>query len=351
VRIVGTTTLGVLAAACGGTVPPPVQPTTAPSPKPTVQAIRITDIQIQSASGSYIAADKGYFTSEGIEPQFIAVPSAEQVTAIVSESADVAGAAINAQLFNALARGLPIKLMADHGANLKNASAGGLAVRKDLVDSGMYKGPADLKGQKFAVGTQPKTSTSDIALTRYLQTTAGLTEDDLDIVSIGFPEMIPAFASQAIWASYWQEPFTTIAMDQGLITRGPIGYDMYPEQQIAVLVFGKKLAENKDLSLRYLRAYTRGVRDYVKALIDKDPKALEEVVPILIQHTTVKDPAIFQKTIPSGLKSDPVPNTKSIADDLEWFVQAGKVEKTFDLTPYLDIALVQEAIKQVGPPK
>jgi NitT/TauT family transport system substrate-binding protein len=118
-----------------------------------------------------------------------------------------------------------------------------------------------------------------------------------------------------------------------------------------VLVFGKKLAENKDLSLRYLRAYTRGVRDYVKAIIDKDPKAFDEVVPILIQHTTVKDPAIFQKTIPSGLKSDPVPNTRSITDDLEWFVQAGKVEKTFDLSPYLDVALVQEAIKQVGPPK
>jgi hypothetical protein len=32
------------------------------------------------------------------------VPSAEQVTGIVSESADVAGAAIKPQLFNALAR-------------------------------------------------------------------------------------------------------------------------------------------------------------------------------------------------------------------------------------------------------
>jgi NitT/TauT family transport system substrate-binding protein len=311
--------------------------------------VRITDIQITSASGSYIAAEKGYFKDEGIEPQFLPVASAEQVTAIVSDSADVAGAAINAQLFNALARGLPIKMMADHGANLKDASAGGLAVRKDLVDSGAYTGAADLKGRKFAVGAQPKTSTADIALSRWLESQAGLTEDDLDTTIIGLPDMIAAFASKNIDASYWQEPFTTIALDQGLIVRGPIAYEMYPEQQIAVLVFGKKLADNRDLSLRYLRAYTRGVRDYVKGLIQKDPKTMAEVVPILIKHTTVKDPALFQKAIPSGLKADPVPNVKSITDDLGWFVKAGQVQQQFDLGPYLDAALVQEAVQQVGP--
>jgi len=116
-----------------------------------------------------------------------------------------------------------------------------------------------------------------------------------------------------------------------------------------VLVFGKKLADNRDLSLRYLRAYTRGVRDYVKGLIQKDPKTMAEVVPILIQHTTVKDPTLFQKAIPSGLKADPVPNVKSITDDLGWFVKSGQVQQQFDLSPYLDVGLVQEAIQQVGP--
>jgi NitT/TauT family transport system substrate-binding protein len=324
-------------------------PTTAPAASTPLVPVRITDIQITSAAGSYIAAEKGYFKEEGIEARFMAVPSAEQVTAIVSDSADVAGAAINAQLFNALARGLPIKMMADHGANLKDASAGGLAVRKDLVDSGAYTAAADLKGRKFAVGAQPKTSTADIALTRWLQANAGLTEDDLDTAVIGLPDMLAAFASKNIEASYWQEPFTTIALDQGLIVRGPIAYEMYPEQQIAVLVFGKKLSDNRDLSLRYLRAYTRGVRDYVKGLIHKDPRLRSEVVPILIQHTTVKDPNLFEKAIPSGLKSDPVPNVTSITDDLAWFVQSGQVQQTFDLGPYLDVGLVQQAIEQVGP--
>ncbi len=358
-------TSGLLAEACSPAAPaapPPTPqaasaPTTAPQPgattAPAVTAppvtVRITDIQITSAAGSYIAAENGYFKTEGIDPQFLQVGAADQVTAIVSDSADVAGAAINAQLFNALARGLPIKMMADHGANLKDASAGGLAVRKDVVDSGAYTGAASLKGRKFAVGAQAKTSTADIALTRWLEAQAGLTEDDLDTTVIGLPDMIAAFASKNIDASYWQEPFTTIALDQGLIVRGPIGYEMYPDQQIAVLVFGKKLADNRDLSLRYLRAYTRGVRDYVKALIQKDPAKMEEVVPILVQHTTVKEPTLFQKAIPSGLKADPLPNVKSITDDLAWFVKSGQVQQVFDLGPFLDSALVQEAVQQVGP--
>src|SRR5947209_10742669 len=189
--------------AAGPTVAP-AAPTTAPAASAPLVPVRITDIQITSAAGSYIAAEKGYFKDEGIEPRFMAVPTADQITAIVSDSADVAGAAINAQLYNALARGLPIKMMADHGANLKGASAGGLAVRKDLVDSGAYTGAADLKGRKFAVGAQPKTSTADIALTRWLQANAGLTEDDLDTAVIGLPDMLAAFASKNIEASYWQ---------------------------------------------------------------------------------------------------------------------------------------------------
>ena len=386
VRLLGASGIGLLAAACASgagpaTAPPPTQPAAptsppaqaaAPTSPPTLAptavpaattqpvataapaatrppaTVRITDIQITSAAGSYIAAEKGYFREEGIQAQFMPVPTADQVTAIVSDSADVAGAAINAQLFNALARGLPIKMMADHGANLRNASAGGVVFRKDLADTGQLSGPADLKRQRVGVGTPPGTSTADIAFSRYLEQ-AGLTEKDLEMVLLSFPDILPAFVSQNIAAAYWQEPFTTIAVKQGVVVRGPIGFDLYPEQQIAVLVFGRGIQADRDLSLRYLRAYTRGVRDYVKGIINKDQKTFGEVAPILIQHTTVKDVSLLQEAIPSGLKPEPVPNQQSIVDDLDWFVKQGQVSQKFDVTQYLDLALVQEAIRQVGP--
>ncbi len=306
---------------------------------------RITDIQITSAAGSYIAAEKGYFAEEGIQAEFVPVGTADQVPAIVSGSADAAGAAINAFLYNAFARGLPVKIVADHGANLKDASAGGWAVRKDLVDSGAYQGPASVRGWKVALGNAG--STPDIALDRFLQT-GGLRYEDVDLTILNFPDQIPAFANKVIDAAYWQEPFTTIAVERGLVVRGPIGYDVYPNQQIAGVLFGDKLLGDRQAGIRFLRAYTRGVRDYVKAMLDRDPTLFEQVVPILIEHTTVKDRALFEKAIPSGLKADPIPNVQSMIDDQEWFIAHGFVSQRVNVPDFVDLSLIEEAIRQLG---
>jgi ABC-type nitrate/sulfonate/bicarbonate transport system substrate-binding protein len=324
-----------VAAATAARAAPPGPPLTA----------RITDIQITSAAGSYIAAEKGYFAEEGIQAEFLPVGTADQVPAVVSGSADVAGAAINAFLYNAFARGLPVKIVADHGANLANASAGGWAVRKDLVDSGAYQGPASVRGWKVALGNAG--STPDVALDRFLQT-GGLRYEDVDLTLLNFPDQIPAFANKVIDAAYWQEPFTTIAVERGLVVRGPIGYEVYPNQQIAGVLFGDKLLGDRQAGIRYLRAYTRGVRDYVKALIDRDPATFEQVVPILIEHTTVKDRTLFEKAVPSGLKADPIPNVQSMVDDQEWYLAHGFQNQRVNVADLVDLSLIEEVIRQLG---
>jgi NitT/TauT family transport system substrate-binding protein len=337
------------------TKPPAVAPTAAapgaaaPSPPPAPRepaTVRITDIQITSAAGSYLAAAKGYFQEEGIQAEFVPMAGADQVPAVVSGTAHVSGTAINAFLFNAFARGLPLKIVADHGANLPNASAGGWVVRKDLVDSGAYRGPADVRGWRVASGTPG--SAADIALDRFLQT-GGLTLRDVELVILPFPDVIPALANRAVDAAYYQEPFTTIAVERGLAVRGPIGYDAYPYQQIGVVLFGEKLTGDRALGLRYLRAYTRGVRDYVKGLIERDPAKFEEVVPVLIERTTVKDRALFEKAIPSGLKADPIPNVQSIIDDQEWYLAHELIQQRVNLADFIDLSLIEEVIRQLGP--
>jgi NitT/TauT family transport system substrate-binding protein len=373
----GSASLGLLATACGSqAAPAPGASTSVPasaasaSAKPagasapaspaassasgSAQAkaglaeVKITDIQITSAAGAYIAAEKGYFRDEGIQPTFVTMGSQDQIPALLSGTGDVAGTAIAASLYNALARGVSITMVADHGANLKNASAGGVAIRKDLVDSGKYKGPADMKGWRVTQGLPE--STAEIALDKFLHQ-GGLSLSDIDYQHLGFPETVTAFANKGIDAAYFQEPFTTIALNQGLIVRGPIGYDIYPNQQIACVAFGQKLSGNKDLSLRYVRAYLRGVRDYVKGLIEKDQAMFDQVVPILIQHTTVKQQELFQKAIPSGLRPDATPNVQSLKDDLAYMIDKGFVKQQFDLSKYIDLSFIEQANKDLGPYK
>src|SRR3954451_12219033 len=252
------------AAGAASTVVPAAAGAVAPTKPPEPARVRITDAQITSAAGSYIAAEKGYFREEGIEVEFI--PSgADQVPIVVADQADVAGAPINAFLFNAFARGIPLRVVADHGANLPGASAGGMVIRKDLVDSGEYQGPASTRGWRIASATQG--SITDIAIDRWVRS-GGLSRSDVEQVYLSFPDTAAAFANRGIEAAYYQEPFTTIAVDRGLIARGPIAYEIYPYQQIGVLLFGERLLRDRALSQRHVRAYVRGVRDYVRAMID-----------------------------------------------------------------------------------
>jgi ABC-type nitrate/sulfonate/bicarbonate transport system substrate-binding protein len=316
----------------------------APTRPPPLARVRITDAQITSAAGSYIAAEKGYFREEGIEVEFVPT-GADQVPVVVADQADVAGAPINAFLFNAFARGIPLRVVADHGANLPGASAGGMVIRKDLVDGGDYQGPASVRGWRIASATQG--SITDIAIDRWVQS-GGLQRSDVEQVYLSFPDTAAAFANKGIEAAYYQEPFTTVAVDRGLIVRGPIAYEIYPYQQIGVLLFGERLLADRALSQRHVRAYVRGVRDYVKAMIDREPAAFDEIVPILIEHTAVKDRALFDKAVPSGLKADPVPNVQSMTDDQEWFVAHGFQPQRVNVQDMVELSFVQQAIRELG---
>lgn len=368
--------LGLLAAACGSQgAPGPSNPSTAGASKPPSTAasaagssspaapaatsasasaaarpgltsVKITDIQITSAAGSYIADAKGYFKEEGIQADFVKMGGGDQIPAIVSGSADVTGTAIAVSLYNAFGRDLPLKMVADHGANLKDASAGGLVVRKDLADQ--FKGPASIKGWKVAEAVPA--STPDVAMDKWLHT-AGLTLKDIKITYLGFPETITALTNKAIDASYFQEPFTTIGLNQGILVRAVPAWEMYLNQQIAVVVFGPKMNNNRDLSQRFMRGYLRGVRDYVKGLIQKDQAMFDQVVPILIEHTTVKQRDLFEKAIPSGLRPDGMPNVQSIKDDLAYFTQNGDIATKFDIDKYIDLSYIQQANKDLGVPK
>jgi NitT/TauT family transport system substrate-binding protein len=177
----------------------------------------------------------------------------------------------------------------------------------------------------------------------------GLTQADVEMVALPFPDMLPAFDNRAIDAAFPQEPFTTMGVDRGLFVRALIASEIYPYQQVGILLFGDKLVSDRALGMRYMRAYVRGVRDYVRAMIDRDPAAFAEVVPILIEYTTVKDRALYEKAIPSGLKADPIPNVQSIVDDQEWYLARGYTSQRVNVRDYIDTSFVEQAVRELGP--
>ena len=102
--------------------------------------------------GLFIADKKGYFKAEGLNVNFIRFDSAARMVApLGTGQLDIGGGAPSAGLYNAFARGIDIRIVADKGSSPPGFGFAPLMIRKDLVDSGRFKTFADMKGLKLAI--------------------------------------------------------------------------------------------------------------------------------------------------------------------------------------------------------
>ncbi|MEN3276897.1 MAG: NitT/TauT family transport system substrate-binding protein, partial [Massilia sp.] len=126
-------------------------------------ALRVGVSGASSDAVFYIAHKKNYFKEEGLTVAFTQFDSAAKMVAPLGNGQlDVGGGSPSAGLYNAVARGIDIKIVADKGSTPPGYGFQPLLVRKDLVDSGRYKTLKDLKGMKIAGSAPGSASTSTL---------------------------------------------------------------------------------------------------------------------------------------------------------------------------------------------
>ena len=309
-----------------------------------LQTVKVGDLGILSSAGNYIAKEKGYFEEEGLDVEFIKLSTSDQIVALTTGDLDVGAGAITAAVYNANSEDIKIKIIADHGTLMKNMSNTSFVVRKDLIESGQFNGYVDLKGLR--IGTPSLGNNVEIFLEKVLEK-GNLTLDDVLPVVLGYPEMLTAFENGSIDAAIYNEPFITFGINSGLIERWAEGYDIYPNQQIAAIMFSSRLAEeDKELGKKYVKAYVRGLRDYADAFqkgINRD-----EIVDILVQHTSIEDRSLFDQMALSGLNPDGYLNEESLRHDAAWYVSRGLVEEEPDLNEIYDKEFLDYAMEELG---
>src|SRR6201999_1993618 len=182
----------------------------------------------------FIADKKGYFRNEGIAVTTTSFASAAKMIApLGTGQLDVGGGTVAAGLYNAVERGINIKIVADKASIKDGYEYSTLLVRKDLVDSGRYKTLADLKGMTIAAAAQGAGSESAI---NEAVKKGGLKFADVNVVYMGFPEMLVAMRNKAIDGGGTNEPTVTRAIEQGFAVRAS-PHAIYPGQQTAVVLF------------------------------------------------------------------------------------------------------------------
>jgi len=301
-----------------------------------------------------LVADKlGYFKDMGITAKFTVFDGATRMVApLGTDQLDVGGGSPSVGLYNAISSNIDLRMVADKASVPPGYGFGPLMVRKDLVTSGRYKSPRDLKGMKIAESTQG--SMLAPALARLLGT-VGLKYDDVQHVFLGFPAQVAAFSNGAIDASLLAEPSATLAERQGLAVRVLSNDKWYPYQQQSVLMYGSSLLrKRREVANAFMVAYIRGVRFFNDALVGGHIKGrtAPTILDVLTTSTPIKDRAIYQEMVSNAVDPNGHLNVVSLADDLEFFKKQGAngvTDPTMTVARAVDTSFVEAAVRKLPP--
>ncbi len=290
-----------------------------------------------------IADAKGYFKSAGLDVEISNFNTAAQMVApLGTGQLDIGGGTVSAGLFNAVARGVDIKIVADKSSMLPGRAALNFVVRKDLADQ--IKDYKDLKGRTIA--TTPLGTSVEVELHEILKK-GNLKFDDVKQVTMNFPDMLTAFSNKSIDVAVSIEPFTTQGVEKGLIVRWKGMDEIYPNHMVSVLLYSPVFAKaHPDAAKSFMVAYIKGARDYIDAFTKNKNK--DEIVSILTKRTNVKDPALYDKMTVFGVSPDGTVNLKSLAYDQDYYLQTGQIQKKIDLSTLVDQQYVDYAVKELG---
>lgn len=336
----------VVVLACAPARPTGTAPVVEEAPRAR-EKVRIGVLPIASAAGNWIGVAKGYFEQEGIEPEInVFQTAADMVAPLAAGQLDVGAGAPGVGLAQAVMRGIDIKIVADQATLVPGSGYQAIIVRRDLFESGQMTGPADLKGRRYAM---PSTTgiTPEAMLHQYMQR-AGLTARDVDLVAMPFPDMLPALANGAIDASLSIDPFLTQILETGSAVVLERADTIYPDQQVAVLLYSGEFAKRTDLAVRYMVAYLRGVRDYNDAFVKNDPTKRTEVIDILAEYTPVKNKLLYEKMGFPGLNPNGAVNVASLKADQDYYLAAKLQERPADIDRMVDPSFAEAAVRRLG---
>jgi NitT/TauT family transport system substrate-binding protein len=297
----------------------------------------------------YIGQSRGYFAEQKIKLSLVPFDTGPKMIApLGTGQLDVVAGAASAGLFNAVGRGVDLKIVADKGSMGSGRNYMPLLVRKDLVESGKVKSFADLKGLKVGEAGQggSPSSTLNEALKK-----GRLTYADVEHVYLGYPQQVGALANKAIDAAITTEPSATMAVKSGVAVRFSDD-TLYPNQQVAVLLYGGDfIHKNASAAQRFMIAYLKAARVYNDAIA---PGRLtgpgsDEIIKLISENMALKDVSLMKEMIPNGIDPDGKVDRASLENDLKFYRDQGYLEKPVSLDAVIDPSFAEKAVKEIGP--
>lgn len=333
----------------GAGAPATTTPPAAAGPLRPRVPVKVAVTEIIPEVGWYVAQERGYFDEEGLDVEFMTarMPTGDRMALLARGDIHFGGVSPDPSLFNIVARDVQVQIVAFMSGNVGNYPyrTAAVVVRQDLIESGRYRQPQDLKGMSLAVSTEGGAATYLVerALIQH-----GLTLADVTFQVVQLQDMPVALSNKAVDAAWLVEPFILFAESRnvakpvlltGEIAPGAVGFMMLASPHFT--------REQPEATRRFLRAWLRGQRDYYRAVIAQQGGA-EAVYEILSKYTTIKDPSLFPRIGFNGADPNGDINEASLYDYQDAFLRYGTQQRRVDLGRVIDRSYLDEALADLG---
>jgi NitT/TauT family transport system substrate-binding protein len=304
--------------------------------------VKVAYVPIMKFATAYVAEGRGIFEKYGLKVRLERVKSGTEAIAFLDKgSVDVGGISIVASLWAAWNRGLDVRIIAPGALDPLKDSPTKLVVRKDLADSGVIKGIADLKGKKIGAAGGPG-SGGEYLVAKALKR-ANLTIRDADLINIGNADMPAALEAKSLDAALLSSPFSEQVLNSGAAKI--LADDLTPGMMtVAFVGSGKLIKERPEVAERFVLALAEAAR-----LMQGSDYLSGENVAAYIKHTASTEQAI-RKGAPVVYDPNIAIPVDGLADMEQVHRENGRTEydKPLDLAKAIDASFVDKAIRTLG---
>lgn len=287
----------------------------------------------------FIAQEEGFFEEQGLDVEFVRLSTSGQaIPALAHGDVDVVAGVLYAAYFNAIAKGSPIRIVADRGhLDPENCADYAFMIRSDLP----YRDPVPKEVLSILNYSANSPTAFNGALFDKLLTRSGAEPGGIHIISLPTPARFAAFASGSIDIAMINEPFVTKFSEAGVARVLTHAGNVAPGFQQAQLFYGPNLLEkDPETGKSFMTAYLRAVRQYNKG---KTPRNIA----ILAKYTKFEEDLLRRSCWPT-IRNDGRISVESITAYQEWFHGKGLIDSVIPPDRFWDPRFVDHADRALG---
>jgi NitT/TauT family transport system substrate-binding protein len=310
------------------------------SPQAAAETIKIGIIKLAGNGPLYIAKEKGYFAAEGLTAEFMFFTGAEPISsAVLTGDVDVGATGLTAAFYNLAGQG-SLRLIAP---NINDAA--GFPLFATVVSNKAYaaglKSYRDLPGHSMAIATLG--STTHYALVLIAQK-LGFDPASIRMLPLqSTPNIISAVTGGQAESGIVAATSAAPSLQRDDIKLIGFTGDVVAWQTGAMFIATRAANDRRETIMRYLRAVSKGRRDYAAAFIGADGKPTEtsttsDILGLISKY--VEQPVQQVKLGISYVDPDGRLDVQDVLSQIAWYKSQGMVKGEFDPKTVIDMRYV-----------